>query len=194
MQGEDGGANGDGQNVFERCNDLVAGTSPHEAGIVFLPFLYGSNVSLDGKACFFGLDGWQSRGHVLRAIYEGVIFSHRWHVDRLLKFRAAPERIRLTGGVARSEVWGQLFADAFQTPVEVPDGTELGALGAAIGAAVAAGIYDSYESACAAMVRLARTYEPNCELADVYGRKYARYLKLLDTFAPVWSDLAWQPH
>ena len=117
-----------GGNVYDLCNSLVAQTRPDESGVIFLPFLYGCNVSLDGKAGFFGLDGWQTRGHVLRAIYEGIVFSHRWHMERLLQFRAPPEQIRLSGGAARSEIWVQMFADILQTPVAVPSGTELGAM------------------------------------------------------------------
>jgi len=181
-----------GESVFDLCNRLVADTKPNDAGIVFLPFLYGSNVSLDGKACFIGLDGWQSRGHVLRAIYEGIVFSHNWHLERLMQFRPAPERIRLSGGAVRSEVWVQIFADILQIPVEVPEATELGALGAAIGAAVGAGCYGSYEAACEAMVRFSHTCEPNTDLADIYQEKYARYKKMLGIMAPVWSDLAWK--
>jgi L-xylulokinase len=181
-----------GGSVYELCNQLVAGTRPQDAGIVFLPFLYGSNVSLDGKACFFGLDGWHSRGHVLRAIYEGIIFAHRWHVERLLQFRPPPQTVRLSGGAARSGAWVQMFADILQTPVEVPGATELGALGAALGAALAVGRYASYEQACTAMVRTSRTCPPNRALADLYQTKYARYERLLATFAPVWSDLVWR--
>lgn len=182
-----------GGSVFEFCNALVAQTRPEESGVVFLPFLYGCNVSLDGKAAFFGLDGWQTRGHVLRAVYEGIVFSHRWHMERLLQFRSPPARIRLSGGAARSSVWVQMFADILQTPVEVPAGTELGALGAAISAAVAVGLYPSYEAACAAMVRMARTCPPNVALAEVYQAKYARYQRLLEALSPLWSELAWKP-
>ena len=71
-------------------------------------------------------------------------------------------------------------------------GTELGALGAAICAAVAAGIHPSYEQACAAMVRFARTHRPNPDLADCYRAKYDRYLRVLDVMAPVWPQLAWR--
>jgi L-xylulokinase len=113
-------------------------------------------------------------------------------VDRLRQFRTMPASIRLTGGVTRSEVWTQMFADIFQVPVEAPDGTELGALGAAICAAVAVGIYPDYEQACAAMVRFTRTHEPNRELADCYQAKYERYLRMLNVMEPVWSDLAWK--
>ena len=182
----------DGRSVYELCNELVAATQASDAGAVFLPFLYGANVSLDAKACFLGLDAWQTRGHVLRAIYEGVIFSHYWHVERLLKFRPMPEMIRLTGGASRSDVWAQMFADIFQVPVQVPEGTELGALGAAICAGVAAGVYPSFQAACEAMVRFARTYEPDAALADVYARKHARYKRVLEILQPVWAELAWQ--
>jgi L-xylulokinase len=181
-----------GDSVFEICNRLVAETDPAQSGIVFLPFLYGSNVSLDGKGCFFGLDGWQSRGHLLRAIYEGIVFSHHWHLDRLLQFRSLPDQIRLSGGAARSTVWLQMFADILQVPVQVPAGTELGALGAAIAASVAAGCHDSLSSACQAMVRIERDCQPNPKLASLYREKYDRYRRLLEVLAPVWSDLAWK--
>jgi len=181
-----------GANVYELCNELVASTKPGDCGLVFLPFLYGSNVHPDAKACFVGLDGWQKRAHVVRAVYEGVVFSHRWHVEKLLKYRKMPECIRLTGGAARSRVWVQIFADIFQVPVEIPDGTELGALGAAICAAVAAGCYDSFPAAMEAMVRFSRRQEPNKALAGVYQAKRTRYNQILKALDPVWADLAWK--
>jgi L-xylulokinase len=192
LQAERDAAAQAGMSIYEWCNQLVAQTRPGDAGIVFLPFLYGSNVSLDGKACFFGLDGWQSRGHVLRAMYEGVVFSHYWHVERLQQFRPPPERLCLSGGASRSDVWGQIFADTLQVPVDIPAGTELGALGAAIGAAVAVGEYPTYEAACAAMVKMLKTYEPDPALADLYQTKYARYKNVLDVMDPVWSGLVWK--
>jgi L-xylulokinase len=81
-------------------------------------------------------------------------------------------------------VWMQLIADVFQTPVDIPSGSELGALGAAICAAVAAGCYDSYESACRAMVRFTRSFEPNRQLAGLYADKFARYAKLIVALWP----------
>ena len=108
-----------------------------------------------------------------------------------MNFRDKPEHIRLTGGASRSEVWAQIFADIFEVPVEIPDGTELGALGAAMCAAVSVGVHGSFEAAADAMVRIARTHRPNARWADVYRRKYARYKRLLEAMAPVWAELAW---
>jgi L-xylulokinase len=179
-----------GGSVYNLCNEQVDSVKPADSSITFLPFLYGSNVSPDAKSCFMGITGWHSRAHVLRAIYEGVVFGHMTHVERLLKFREMPETIRLTGGAAQSEVWIQIFADIFQTPVEVPDGTELGALGAAIAASVAAGCYPCYEDAIRAMVRFSRIQEPDISQEEVYKAKYERYKKILSALEPIWKEIS----
>ncbi|MCL2119517.1 MAG: carbohydrate kinase [Planctomycetaceae bacterium] len=176
-------------SIYDYCNEVVLQSQPGDSAVIFLPYLYGGPVSLDAKGCLFGLDGRQTRSHVLRAIYEGVIFGHRWHVERLWRFCTRPQTIRLTGGAANSKVWAQMFADVFQIPVEIPAGTELGCLGAAICGAVASGVYPTYEEACRNMVVINRVYQPNPELAAVYEKKYERYLKLLETLAPVWHEL-----
>jgi L-xylulokinase len=176
------------KDLYREINRLVEETEPAEAAIVFLPFLYGSNAHEDASGTLVGLTSRCDRGHVLRAVYEGVVFAHRTHLERLLRFRDRPERIRASGGAARSDVWMQILADAFQAPVEVPEGSELGALGDAICAAVAVGLYDSYPSACEAMVRISRSFAPNPQLADVYETKYRRYQRLLEAMPPVWEQ------
>ena len=184
-----GGEEGADGHIYDRVNQLVAGTQPEDSPLLFLPFLYGSNSHPDATGTLVGLSSRCDRGHVLRAVYEGVIFAHQDHLERLLKSRSRPERIRASGGATRSDVWMQIAADALQTPVEIPDGAELGALGTAICAAVAAGIYPDYPSACAAMVRIARRFEPDPRRADVYRAKYARYRQLLSALHPAWQNL-----
>jgi L-xylulokinase len=178
-----------GKSIFDVCNAEVAAVDPKESKLVFLPFLFGANVDPAAKSCLLGLAGWHRRGHILRAIYEGVVMSHRWHVDRLMQFREKPETIRLAGGVARSTQWTQIFADAFQTPVEIPAGTEMGALGSAILAGVATGCFDSFQQAVAAMVKIADVRVPQPELGAVYDAKYSRYQEALGALAPLWSEL-----
>jgi L-xylulokinase len=184
-----GGVDGPDGHIYERVNQLVAGTQPGDSPVLFLPFLYGSNSHPDATGTLVGLSSRCDRGHVLRAVYEGVVFAHQDHLERLLKARSRPERIRASGGATRSAVWMQIAADALQTPVEIPEGAELGALGAAICAAVAAGLYPDYPSACAAMVRIARRFEPSRGRAEVYQAKYARYRELLSALHPAWQKL-----
>src|SRR5690606_20339497 len=84
--------------------------------------------------------------------------------------------LRLAGGGARSPLWAQMLADALAAPVIVAEGTEYGARGAVINAAVAIGLYGSYAEAVERMVRPARHFEPvagnrarSGALLEVYG-------------------------
>jgi L-xylulokinase len=178
----------DGKSVYELCNEMVASVSTEETTITFLPFLYGSNIGAGAKSCFVGLEGFHTRAHVVRAIYEGIVFGHNTHLQRLLNFRDRPEVIRFTGGAARSKVWVQLFADCFQIPVEIPAGTELGALGAAIAAGVAVGCYSSYEEAVGAMTSIARRQEPDPAQKEIFAEKYERYKKVIAALDPIWTQ------
>ncbi len=178
-----------GGSVYDLVNELVEGTTPDEANIVFLPFLFGSNADPDAKATLIGMSNWHGRAHVLRAIYEGVVFGHKAHVERLIPSGELSGSIQLTGGAARSRVWVQMFADVFQTPVEIPSGTELGALGAAICAGVAVGCHGSYADAVKAMVKISRVQEPNPAHQDVYAAKYRRYQDVLAALGPVWKNV-----
>ncbi|MDR1483723.1 MAG: carbohydrate kinase [Planctomycetaceae bacterium] len=177
------------KSIYEHCSELVSLTDATDTGITFIPFLYGNPVDLDAKACLFGLDGRHTREQVMRAVFEGVVFGHRWHTERLLRFIDKPETIRLTGGAVNSDVWAQMFADILQIPIEIPAGTELGCFGASICGAVAVGLYKSYKEACEKMVKVARSFKPDAGLAEVYNAKYYRYKKLLETLAPVWKEL-----
>jgi L-xylulokinase len=178
-----------GHSIYDLCNEWVAHVAPEESHVIFLPFLYGTNVGWDAQACFIGLKGRHHRAHVLRAIYEGVIFAHKIHIEKLLAFRDPPHAIRLTGGAARSTVWVQMFADVLQLPIEITAGTELGTLGAAICAGVAIRQFASFEHAVASMVHVARTYTPDVTKKDLYAQKYATYRKAIETLGPLWASL-----
>jgi L-xylulokinase len=68
-----------------------------------------------------------------------------------------------------------MFADVLQLPIEVTAIEELGAMGAAMCAAIGVGLFKSYQEAVSRMVRVARTVYPCEENVAVYKKKYARY-------------------
>ena len=179
-----------GAELYDACNEAVAGTDPEKSSIVFLPFLYQSNMDPDARSAFVGMQGYHTRADLLRAVYEGIVFSHRTHIEKLLKFRDPPESIRITGGAARSKVWVQMFSDILQTSIEIPESTELGALGAAMCAGVGTGIFKSFHDAADRMVNVSGRIEPDPAMADVYDRKYARYHRVIEALAPVWNSFA----
>ena len=169
-----------GTQFFDWLN-LQVDTVPVEfSEITFLPFLYGCNDGRNLPASFYGIKGNHTRSHLIRAVYEGIAFSHKTHIDRLLKFRKAPEVIRCSGGATQSAVWMQMFADAFGIPVEVPRGKQLGALGAAMAAAVCIGIYKNMEESLRQMTGSRIRFEPNRNNSKAYHYKYQNYKELIN--------------
>ena len=180
----------EGRSVYDVLNDWVGGIAPEEFVPVFLPFLMGSNVHPNAHGSFVGLTLNHSRAHIARAVYEGVAFCHRYHLEKLLKTRdKAPACIRLAGGAARSEVWAQMFADVMKLPVETVAAGETGALGCAIAAAVATGEYPDLNAAAENMTAVARRYEPDETRTPVYDRKYRLYVRTLEQLDGLWDEM-----
>ena len=177
----------EGVSVYEVCNREVASTSAEEPVPVFLPFLYGSNAGPDAQAAFVGLNGQHRRAHLLRSVYEGVVFSHRTHLEKLKALRPLPDRARLAGGAAASEVWVQMFADVLQLSIERIAAKELGALGCAIAAGVACGAFPSFQQGVEAMVHPGGRVDPDPRRAEAYQRKYRRYRAAVDSLSGFWA-------
>lgn len=179
-----------GVSVYEICNEEVASISPEDFNVVFHPFLYGSYVQPTARAGFYGVAGWHTRAHLLRALYEGVVFGHLSHVEKLRKVGAQIDSIHLAGGGSRSKVWSQMFADAIEMPMVVSDGNELGARGVAMAAGVGVGIYKDYEEAIEAAVSVVRIYEPDPKKTPFYLKRFAEYQRLIEVMKSPWDSLS----
>ena len=73
----------------------------------------------------------------------------------------------------------QMFADTIGVPMEVTEGTQLGALGAAMAAAVSVGEYRDFPEAIENMTSIGRRFEPNATQSLVYQQKYLKYKELI---------------
>jgi L-xylulokinase len=180
-------AKSSGTSVYKICNDAVRNTQPEDTDIVFVPFLYGSNAGLKAKAVFVGLEGWHKREHIIRAIYEGICFSHRHHIEKIKEVQEPPQAVRIAGGAARSDVWVQMFADVLGMPMEVTAASELGTLGAAMCAGVGVKLLHDFDEAARKMVRVTHRVEPDAAKADVYANKYRLYKKAIRSLAGYWE-------
>ena len=178
-----------GISVYEICNEEVASLPPDSTNIIFHPFLYGSNVQPTARAGFYGVAGWHTRAHLLRALYEGVVFGHLSHIEKLRAAGGQFTSARLAGGGSRSAVWSQMFADTIQTPMEISDGNELGARGAALAAGVGAGIYKDYAEAVQEAVKVVRVHEPNPVNTPFYLERYTEYQRLVNVMREPWEAL-----
>ena len=175
--------------LFDWCNEEVARVRARDSIPYFLPFLNGRLDRPEARGSFIGLASWHGLPEMIRAVYEGVAFEHRGHVDHLLKGRARPRAARFAGGAARSRVWLEIFAAALDLPLELPSASELGALGAAIVAAVGAGIHPDLETAVVAMTQVRERIEPDRPLVEVLSRRAATYRTLREALDPAWAML-----
>lgn len=186
LDGEAARAVAAGRSVYDVCNDMIVDAFDRENTIQFFPYLFGGPGG--APAGLLGVKRSDKLGDVLRAIFEGIAFAHRMDIERLLTGpdAAKPTSIRLAGGASRSEIWGQMFSDVLGLPVEVTDGTELGAQGVAIASAVAIGAYVDFDTAMTNMVRVRRRYEPSAGRRAPYTAKYNRFCELTKTLAAHW--------
>jgi L-xylulokinase len=178
-----------GISVYEVCNEIVASLPPGGTDVIFHPFLFGSNVQANARAGFYGLGAWHTKAHVLRALYEGVVYGHLDHVNKLRSAGVQVGLARLTGGGARSTVWTQMFADALELPIEVPAASEIAALGAAMAAGIGTGVYAGYAEAVAQAVQVLRRHEPQPEATLQYLARYQEYRCLLEAMREPWRRL-----
>ena len=180
-----------GGALYDYLAELAQGVDPGDSEVYYLPFLYGSNAHPLAKACFVGMTSYHTTAHMVRAVYEGVTYSHRTHIDKLLTVAQKPECIRMAGGAVNSGFWVRMFADVLNCPIETVTGVkELGALGCAMAACVAAGVYASYEQAAASMVRIAPPVFPDRALHEIYEKKYQKYRAISQTLDAVWPEFA----
>ena len=174
---------------FGFCNTLVSSIEPAPDDPFFHPFLFGSGQGSHFRGGFYGLTGWHSEGHLLRALFEGVAFEHRRHIEVLKSSGMAFDRAVLSGGGSRSEVWPRMFADILGVPISVAEARETGALGAAIGVAVATGVYATYEEGVEGMTRRQSEFIPDPLAKRRYDMRYERYLGLIDALRGFWDSM-----
>ena len=177
-------------SVYETLNSWADEFRPEDDVPIFLPFLMGGNSGAPERSAFLGLNISHTRKHLVRAVYEGVTYSHRVHFDDLIAARGAGDgRIRLTGGAARSTVWAQMFADVMGMPVDVADSDETGVLGCCIAVAAALGHYSSLAAAAGNMTRVSCSFKPCLEAHDAYERKYQLFRRMADRLRPLWAEI-----
>ena len=150
-------------------------------GLLWAPYLMGERTPyLDpaARGMLVGLSASHTRGHVIRAILEGVAFSLRDTFTIFQEMDVPVSRIRLGGGGARSPLWRQIQADVYGNPVETVRAEEGAAFGAAILAGVGVKTWSSVDEACNSIVRVAENITPDPENSLVLERAYAAYRRM----------------
>jgi xylulokinase len=123
-----------------RLVDEAAGVAPGADGLLFLPYLNGERTPVMDSAAsglFLGLTTFHERGHLVRAVLEGVALALGECVEVVSAAGRRPEQLIGSGGGMRHRVWRQILADVTGLPVVGSRYDEHSAVGAALTAAAA---------------------------------------------------------
>jgi len=161
-----------GLGAYELFDRYASKVPPGSGGLIFLPFLTGErspNWNPNARGTLFGLCLKHTKGHVIRAMMEGVIYRLYaiYRVFKQLTDENTP--ITATGGYVKSLLWLGIQADVFDREIIVPKIHEASALGAALLAMNALGMLDNIEDFQPA---IDRKIGPNATNHEIYHRVY----------------------
>ena len=171
----------DNRDPYDRLADEAAKIPAGSDGVLWAPYLMGERTPhLDpyARGALIGLAANHGRGHIIRAIMEGVAFSLRDAFTIFEEMKVPVRNIRLGGGGARSSLWRQIQADVYAHAVELVEADEGAAYGAALLAGVGASAWPSVDEACDTAIRVAKRVDANAQDQAVMQRQYQAYRRL----------------
>jgi len=164
----------DYDTLVAEAEDTPAGAE----GLVFLPYLTGERTPhMDPLASgvFLGMTARHTRGHMTRALMEGVLFALRDGLEIMRELGVHPKEIRATGGGATSDLWLRLQADVYGLPVHRLEIEEGAAYGAALLGHVAAGTFANVDEATSVVRTRPEVTEPDPRTTETYDALHAVY-------------------
>lgn len=165
-----------------RLDEEAAAVGPGAGGVVALPYMLGEKTPIhdpDARGAFIGLTLATERGHLFRAVLEGIAFGFRHHLDVFAELGQVPRRVRVTNGGARSALWKQVTADVLGLPLETLRSHPGSALGAAFAAGIGTGAFADWGE-IERFVEVGETVEP---------RDHERYERLYRIFRALYPAL-----
>jgi L-ribulokinase len=171
------------ERMIEELSRRAEALPVEESGVLAVDWMNGrrtpdANQLLKGAVT--GLSLGSDAPRIFRALVESTAFGAKAIADRFQREGVPIRGVIALGGVAKKSPFiMQIVSDVMNVPIRVPRSDQTCALGAAMCAAVAAGIYPSLGDAMKAMASpWEREYVPRPEQSRIYARLYERYLAL----------------
>lgn len=184
----------DGDSAYDQIFGRAAEVEPGADDLFYLPYLAGERTPhMDpfARGAFAGLTLAHDDRHMARALIEGISFALRDSLSLIRDLGISPDRLYAVGGGARSELWRHWLAAILDISLQRLQTEEGPALGAALLAAVGAGVHQDVDTAVAAAVRPLGPAEPP---EPKLTRRYRAIHRSFDRLYPalkasgVWHD------
>lgn len=181
------------EELFE---DLLKQVPAGSMGLMLQPYWTPGirSPGPEAKGAMIGFGDVHTRAHIYRAIIEGLAFALRDGKEQSEKASGIKiTTLKVSGGGSQSDEAMQITADIFGMTAERPHTFETSGLGAAINAAVGAGLYPNYKTAVARMTHKGDSFTPikankrlyNTLYRDVYQNMYQQLSPLYRTIRKI---------
>src|SRR3954470_7399577 len=180
-------------DAYDVLTEEAAVTPPGAEGLLFLPYLAGErtpHADPNARGAFVGLTMAHTRGHMTRAIMEGVTYSLRDCLEIIEERGVSVKQVRASGGGAKSPFWRQMQADVFGKTVVTMAADEGPGYGVALLAAVGAGEFKDVPEACEATVKTTRQTKPIAAARKVYDKGFPVYQGLYRSLQEEFKKIA----
>ena len=182
-----------GVGIHEYLTELAAGQRVGQHGLLALDWHNGNRsvlVNHELSGLIVGMTVTTAPEDIYRALMESTAFGARTIVEAFVDSGVPVDEFVVAGGLAKNALLMQIYADVLRLPLSLIGSEQGPALGSAIHAAVAAGVYPDVPTASEAMGKLERAvYVPIAENADRYDELFAEYTTLHDYFGRGSNDV-----
>jgi xylulokinase len=167
----------------ESYDSLVAAAGPIEPGaqgLQFLPYLAGErtpHMDPDARGAFLGLSLAHGRGHLVRAVLEGVAYGLNEGLVRMRALGVAPDELIATGNGMSNATWRAIIAAVLDRPLRRLLVDEGPAFGAALLAGVGIGNFASVQDAARVVALAPQADQPDPHLVSTYRAGYERFTR-----------------
>lgn len=177
-------------------DDLLREAEPVPAGsegLQFLPYLSGERAPHPdplARGAWVGLTLRHGRGHLTRALLEGVAFGLKDSFTLIQNAGLGQIRqVRASGGGTKGALWRQILASVLEAELVTVNTTEGAAYGAALLAGVGAGAWTDVPAACAAVVKVTGRTRPDPAQVEAYQKSYPLYRELYPALKPSFQKM-----
>jgi xylulokinase len=181
-----------GTDAYQTVNAEASAVPAGSEGLLFAPYLAGErtpHADPHARACFVGLTSKHERGHMARAVMEGVAMSLRESLEIIQELGVPIREMRLSGGGAKSAVWRQIFADVMDQPACTINAEQGPAFGVALLAAVGTGQFSTIEEACKTTIEVVSKTQPKKPAVKQYNKQFPIYQSLYGSLKNVFAEI-----
>jgi xylulokinase len=177
---------------FEALLAEAQAVAPGSNGLQFLPYLTGERTPHPdplARGAFIGLTARHTRGHMTRAVLEGVAFGLRDGFELIQQSESGKliHEVRVSGGGAKSPLWRQILANVLNVPLLQVEALEGAAYGAALLAGIGVGVWADGKAAAQA-VQIEAEILPDQHIV-AYEAAYQVYRGLYPTLQTTFPQL-----